>query len=165
MKKGICKKMLIIGIIFFFIVASITPIITSQNIKIKNEPLNIKLEKLTSPPLDYTIENTFCYIRGTATNVKFSGLPNSKFCIMNKIRFWGSWPEPSFGSIFTSGLNGIQQFNDRSFCGFLSTLGFFDGVFGFFGAKEKLSDEPDPHGYTYSFEGFAIKVKLNVMGI
>jgi len=163
MENGIFKKMLIIVLVIFFISVSTIPIINSKNIEIKRESSKIKHEKFSTPQLDYTVENTFCYIKGTATNVEFSGFPNSKFCFMNKIRFWGSWPEPSFGSIYTKGLNGVQEFNGRSFCGFLNNFGFFDGVFGFFGTKQKLSDEPDPHGYTYSFEGFALRVKLNVM--
>ena len=165
MQYNLANKLLIVAMLVSLTCVILLPNVSGYITADKNDLDDLNYNESSYPTLDYSIVNTFCYIKGTATDVEFSGFPNSKFCFMNKIRFWGSWPKPSFGSIYTIGLNGIQKFNDRSFCGFLNNFGFFDGVLGFFGTKEKLSDEPDPHGYTYSFEGFALRVKILVMGV
>ena len=162
MKKSIVKKGLVVGIIVLFVGTSVVPSICGNIAEVENDHLDYKIKKSSKSTLaDEYCENTFCFIQGEATHVGFSSSPDQKYCIMDTIMFWGSWPEPSYGSVFTIGMNGIQTV-EGSFCGSIDYLpGIYLGVFGFIGIKQKLSEEPDNNGhYTYSFTGFAFRVKL-----
>ena len=156
MKKNFFRKVLVILVIVFFISIIIVPSISANISEVKDDFNNIKFKDSYESYLeDDCCKNTLCLIIGKATHVHFTtSPPDRKLCILNAISFWGSWPEPSSGLIFTIGLNGIQVIKNRGFCGVL-------GVLGFTGIKQKLSDEPDSNGwYNYSFIGFALRVDL-----
>lgn len=111
---------------------------------------------------DNNYENSFCFITGESTNTHFPSLLNLPFSVMSEIRL-GYWPNNlAEGTITTIGLNGLKTISGSFYGDIDTSMPTYTGVIGFTGVKT-IKEGPNQDGYgTYSFSGFALRVKLYI---